>query len=227
MANSAEPAAYDAWYDTPRGRWIGECEFDLLLHLLQPAQGASLLDVGCGTGYFSRRFAAAGLRVTGIDPDRAAIGFAREQAAAAAISYLAGTAVELPFPDPSFEYCAAITSLCFIAEPAQAVRELWRVSQCGIVLGLLNRRSLLYRVKHGRGGYADARWDTAGVVRQWTANLKPAPLMKTLYGIYLPDGNRVSRLTESVMPHRIPWGGFLAVAVSRAGGEKGYLFCER
>lgn len=25
------PAEYDAWYDTPRGRWIGETELQLLL----------------------------------------------------------------------------------------------------------------------------------------------------------------------------------------------------
>ena len=88
----------------------------LLIYLLQPAPGASLLDVGCGTGYFSRRFAAAGLRVTGIDPDRAAIGFAREQDTGT-VSYLIGSANALPFPDQAFDYCTAITSLCFIAIP--------------------------------------------------------------------------------------------------------------
>jgi SAM-dependent methyltransferase len=212
----ADPAAYDAWYHTPRGAWIADTEFSLLMSLLRPAPGASLLDVGCGTGYFSRRFAAAGLRVTGIDPDKAAIGFAREQASAIAISYLAGTANDLPFPDQAFDYCTAITSLCFIADPASAVREMWRVSRSGMVLGLLNRRSLLHRKKHGRGGYAGARWDTAGDVRHWATDLKPDPLMKTRYGIYLPSGNRLSRFTKYAMPHRIPWGGFLAVAVLRA-----------
>jgi SAM-dependent methyltransferase len=214
MATIADPAVYDAWYDTPRGRWIGECEFDLLLHLLQPAPGASLLDVGCGTGYFSRRFAAAGLRVTGIDPDRAAIGFAQEQHPGS-VSYLTGSANDLPFPDQAFDHGAAITSLCFIADPARAVRELWRVSRRGVVLGLLNRRSLLYRAKHGRGGYAGARWDTAADVRRWTAGLEPEPRITTRYGIFLPGGGRLARVMERMMPHRLPWGSFLAVAVFR------------
>lgn len=217
MTNSVEPTAYDAWYYTPRGRWIGECEFDLLQRLLQPAQGASLLDVGCGTGYFTRRFAAAGLHVTGFDPDRAAIRFARGQTTADAIPYVAGTAVELPFPDQAFDYCAAITSLCFIADPASAVREMWRVSRRGIVLGLLNRRSLLYPMKHGRGGYTGARWDTVSDVRRWTAGLKPEPCIKVRYGIFLPGGSRFSRVTEYLLPHRIPGGSFLAVAVVRVG----------
>jgi hypothetical protein len=40
------PADYDAWYDTPRGRWIGETEFSLLHHLLAPQPGETLLENG-------------------------------------------------------------------------------------------------------------------------------------------------------------------------------------
>ena len=69
MQGGTDPAAYEAWYHAPRGAWIGDREFSLLTSLLHPQPGASLLDVGCGTGWFSRRFAEFGLRVTGIDPD--------------------------------------------------------------------------------------------------------------------------------------------------------------
>ena len=71
VATVNDPTAYEAWYHTARGTWIGAVEFRLMMHLLQPASGATLLDVGSGTGYFSRCFAAAGLRVIGIDPDPA------------------------------------------------------------------------------------------------------------------------------------------------------------
>ncbi|MBI3918343.1 MAG: class I SAM-dependent methyltransferase, partial [Betaproteobacteria bacterium] len=76
------PEQYDAWYRTPRGRWIGENEHRLLEALLAPAPGESLLDVGCGTGYFTRKFARRELPVTGVDLDPAMLDFARRHAAA-------------------------------------------------------------------------------------------------------------------------------------------------
>jgi len=32
------PERYDAWYETPRGRWIGEIEYRLLVELLRPGR---------------------------------------------------------------------------------------------------------------------------------------------------------------------------------------------
>ncbi len=210
MSGSVEPARYEAWYHTPRGRWIGGTEFGLLMQLLQPTAGASLLDAGAGTGYFSRRFAAAGLTVTGLDADAAAIACAREQGTT--VSYLQGTMTALPFADASFDYCAAVTSLCFVPEPATALRELWRVCRFGVVLGLLNRRSLLYHRKHGRGGYRDARWDKAAQIRAWVGELAPPPHRSKLrYAIFLPGGSESAQRVERLLPNSFPGGGFLAV----------------
>jgi 2-polyprenyl-3-methyl-5-hydroxy-6-metoxy-1,4-benzoquinol methylase len=71
------PADYDAWYDTPRGRWIGETEFALAARGLAPQPGDSLLDIGCGTGWFTRQFAHTGLAVTGLDANPEWLAYAR------------------------------------------------------------------------------------------------------------------------------------------------------
>jgi SAM-dependent methyltransferase len=59
------PAEYDAWYDSPRGRWIGSTELRLVCRRLRMTPGTSLLDVGCGTGGFTRRLARPALRSRG------------------------------------------------------------------------------------------------------------------------------------------------------------------
>ena len=92
MKSITDPAAYEAWYHTPRGHWIGDREFILLQSLLRADKGSLLLDVGCGTGHFSRRFARLGLSVSGIDPDPAALKFARTQGSD--VHYMQGNAQE-------------------------------------------------------------------------------------------------------------------------------------
>ena len=211
MSADLDPASYDAWYRTPRGRWIGEVEFALLVRLLHPAPGHTLLDVGCGSGYFSRRFAGAGLAVTGLDPDERMLDYARTQGNG--IEYLRGDVVALPFGNRTFEHCTAITSLCFVADPVLALREMLRVARRGVVLGLLNRRSLLYRQKHDRGGYRGARWDNADDARRWCMELSRDLRPEIRSAVFFPWGGQLARLAETCLPTRGLWGGFLAIGI--------------
>ena len=212
---SVDPAVYEAWYHTARGRWISEREFTLLRSLFSPKAGESLLDVGCGTGHFSRRFARLGLSVSGIDPDLKAIEFAKGQNAD--ITYLQGNALHLPFPGNSFDHTTAITSLCFIDDPLQALQEMWRVTRHSLVLGLLNRHSLLYRQKYGCGSYRHARWDTANEVeKRCIPLLMPAPKALSIRSaIFFPRGNGIVRWIDGCIPNRILWGGFLVICLQK------------
>ena len=102
-------ARYDAWYGTERGAWISERETRLLLRLLRPSPGISLLDVGSGTGHFTRRFADFGLRVTGLDPDPEMLHFARHKHRD--LPFTQGHALNLPFSEQSFDFAAG-AQLC-------------------------------------------------------------------------------------------------------------------
>jgi len=209
---------YESWYHTPRGAWIATQEAELMRRMLAPAAGDTLLDVGSGGGHFSRRFADYGLRVTGLDPDAAMVDFARRQGGA--IDYLIGTGQTLPFADAAFDYVTAVTSLCFIADPEAALREMWRVSGKAVCLGLLNRHSLLYRRKAGRGAYSGARWDTVAQVRQWARHMSPPPRLRIHSAVFAPSGGALARGVERLLPARLPWGGFLAVCLDKPGRHR-------
>ena len=209
-----QPEAYEAWYHTPRGQWIAQNELSLLLKLMQPDSGSSLLDVGCGTGYFSRQFQAQGLTVTGIDPDSAALSYASAQDDA--IEYLQGSATALAFADDSYDYVTAITSLCFIEDYQQALVQMWRVARKGVLLGLLNRNSVLYRQKADKGAYQGARWDSWREMQPVIAALQPVPKQqKHGTAIVLPGGGRLARTIEQIVPTASPFGGFLAIYLQK------------
>lgn len=205
------PAAYDAWYDTPRGRWIGEVEFRLLERLLAAQPGETLLDVGCGTGWFTRRFAATGVEVTGIDCDPGCVAFARARPGPP-IRYLHGDARHLPFPDHAFDRVVSVTALCFVNPWPQALAEIARVSRLRFAVGLLHRRSALWLAKGrdgGKGAYAGAHWHTRGEVRD---ALRPLPVRNEHFGYAVldPSASTVANALERLAAPRLPLGSFLA-----------------
>lgn len=207
------PADYDAWYETPRGRWIGELEYRLVCRGLDLRPGTSLLDVGCGTGWFTRRFAHAGLAVTGLDLDRDALAFAHAHLPGD-VALVEGDARRLPFADRAFEQAVAIASLCFVDEWPQAIAEIARVSRRRFVLGLLNRDSLLWREKGrggGQGAYRGAHWHTAGELRRALGTL-PLAQWRLRSAVFVPSGGIVARAIEAFMPTQWLVGAFLVAS---------------
>lgn len=90
--------------------------------------GARVLDAGCGPGRDLARFAAAGLRPTGVDLSPAFLAMA-----AAHAEVVPGDLRRLPFPARSFDAVWACASLVHL-DPAgarEALGELCRVSRSG------------------------------------------------------------------------------------------------
>jgi SAM-dependent methyltransferase len=210
------PADYEAWYDTARGRWVGETEYALAVRLLAARPGDSLLDVGCGTGWFTRRAADDDLRATGLDPNADWLAYARTRSSPG-LRWVEGDARALPFADASFDHVLSIAALCFVDDERQAVAESVRVARRRFAIGWLNRNSLLYRQK-GRGGgsgaYRGARWHSAGEVRALFAGL-PVRKLELRTAIFLPSATPWARGLERALPAALPWGALLL-----ATGEK-------
>lgn len=211
------PAGYDAWYTAPRGRWIGEIEYALAARQLASRPGDSLLDVGCGTGWFTRRAAADDLVATGLDPNPAWLDYARAHSSPD-LAWVEGDARDLPFADASFDHVLSIAALCFVDDERRAVAEIVRVARRRFAIGWLNRSSLLYREK-GRGGgsgvYCGARWHTAGEVRAFFTGLSVSRLTLSS-AVFLPSATRWARRLEKSMTASLLWGGLLLVTGEKA-----------
>jgi SAM-dependent methyltransferase len=219
------PEQYDAWYRTPRGGWIGETEYGLLHEVLTPLPDETLIDVGCGTGYFTRRFARDGLTVIGVDLAPEMLDFASTHAAVGE-RYLLGDARHLPFPDRCFDLCISVAALCFIGEESRALAEMLRVTRRRFAIGLLNRHSVLYLQKGrhgGHGAYRGARWHTVSEARA-LFEATPARDLTLPTAVFLPGGGACARLLERGLPRLLPLGAFLVVAGALGGAhlsEKG------
>ncbi|TFH87994.1 class I SAM-dependent methyltransferase [Billgrantia azerbaijanica] len=217
-----DAGTYDRWYATPRGGWIGERELALALRGLAPRPGESLLDVGCGTGDFTRGLARAlDGRVTGIDIEPSWVAYARQRSDAG-IGWVVGDARHLPFPNDSVDLAVAVTSLCFIDDERQAIREMLRVARRRIALGLLNRRSLLWRQKGrhgGSGAYRGTRWHTPRDALTLFHDL-PVARAQVRSAIWLPGGGWLARHTERLWPAWLHGGAFLLVVAELADPQE-------
>jgi ubiquinone/menaquinone biosynthesis C-methylase UbiE len=131
--------SYHQWYEKPRGLALATLEKRALFRLLSPLGQGPLLEVGCGTGYFTAWFAELGFFVVGLDRSAPMLQFARKRYRD--LPFLQGSGEALPFADRSFHVAAFITSLEFMARPAAALREAARVARAAILLGTINRWS--------------------------------------------------------------------------------------
>lgn len=122
--------SYDAWYDSPKGKSLLATEV-ACLQLLLGLFPRHYLEVGVGTG----RFAAALGMEWGIDPSPRAIEKARRRG----VKVILGNGEDIPFPEASFGAVLLAFTLCFVADTAKVMMEVWRVliPDGGLVLGLL------------------------------------------------------------------------------------------
>ena len=128
---------YDLRYDTSCGRVY---HTHICRHLLDwLPRGKLLLDLGCGTGLFMRRYGELGGTAVGLDISRGMVGEARAQDGW--FDYLVGTAEVLPFRDATFDAVSCVLAFSYLEHPSRMLAEAYRVLKPGgcLAVGTLSR----------------------------------------------------------------------------------------
>jgi len=112
-------------------------KFTLALDLLEAdVRDASMLEVCCGSGMMTEKFADAGAKVTGTDFSAAAIARAKERARRYRFdaSFAVADAQRLQYPDRSFDFAYVHDGLHHLEDPYAAISEMARVAKVGVLI---------------------------------------------------------------------------------------------
>ena len=101
---------------------------------VQKTEEVCLLDVGCGCGWSSFEFARSGYKTTGIDLNVKAF----EPLQTEGLTLLESSALDLPFPNDSFDIVASYQCIEHIPQPQTALLEMVRVCKPGGVICIIS-----------------------------------------------------------------------------------------
>ena len=207
-------AHYEAWYESPEGRRADALERASLHRLLESFPGAqNVLEVGSGTGHFARWLDQQGPAAVGLDLSAAMLAQAR---ALGGTPLVQGDACRLPFADGTFDLVAFITTLEFLDRPREALTEALRVARQGLLLGVLNRRSLLGLRRRLSGLLRSTVYDAAhfysvGELRRLLQSVACEGMNIAWHTTLFPRGWPWPRSA-------LPWGGFIAMVMEEFDG---------
>ncbi len=117
-----------AAYERMMGNWSRRAG-NIFLDWVAPPPGLRWLDIGCGNGAITELIIerCAPAEIHGIDPSEGQLAFARTRPGARFAKFHHGNAMDLPFPDASFDAAIMALVIFFVPDPKKGVAEMARV----------------------------------------------------------------------------------------------------
>lgn len=124
-----EHGAGEVWnWEGPAGRLRWKRRVRMLTSHLRPGMG--VLEIGCGTAYFTRELAGTGAAITAVDISRELLEAARASCPAQNVTFEIQNAYEMSFAGASFDSVVG-SSVLHHLEVGRAIDEIYRVLKPG------------------------------------------------------------------------------------------------
>jgi SAM-dependent methyltransferase len=197
-----------------------ELESRLMINLLKPSPGESVLDIGCGTGISIKPLLESGLDATGIDPSPYMLDIATENLGQKVDLYR-GFAEDLPFDDNSFNHASFFTALEFVDDPSKAIEEACRVAKDKLFIGFLNSYALKGIQRRLQGIFTPTIFNKARFFSVWELKAMarnmagPVPIeWRTVLQLTNAKGRLTQAFEQSDFVQRCPFGAFAGLVVT-------------
>jgi ubiquinone/menaquinone biosynthesis C-methylase UbiE len=189
-------------------------------------RGRRVIDVGCGDGTYTVELLALGepASIHGVDVVQQAVVVAGRKTDDPRISFVVGSATELPYPDDSFDIALVRGVLHHMPDAQAALRQALRVAPIVVVLEPNGYNPVLklferfhpYHIAHGEMSYAPKTLD------RWMRQLGATVERRTWAGLvpmFCPDWCAVA--LKKIEP------GFERIPLARAAGCAVYVLAAR
>jgi ubiquinone/menaquinone biosynthesis C-methylase UbiE len=201
---------YDAYYQTETGKMVDKIEKEIVSVYLKNLQKKNWLELGCGTGYWTKFFNDSGFQITAVDNSEAMLKIARSKNMEN-VQFINADATRLPFPVGHFSGIISITMLEFVDDLQKVLNEIDRVLKPGgtLVLGCLNALSELGKNKNNDPVFQHAHFFTQDEIIEMVARFGN-PHIST--GVYFSPDFEILDGTEK-QSTAVP--AFIAVSVQK------------
>jgi ubiquinone/menaquinone biosynthesis C-methylase UbiE len=125
----AHEGAGEVWnWESPAGKLRWQRRVKMLTTSIKPTD--QILELGCGTGYFTKEIVSTGAFVTAIDISPELLNIAKMEITASNVSFLLDNAYDLSFKENSFDQIVG-SSVLHHLEIKKAIGEMFRVLKPG------------------------------------------------------------------------------------------------